>query len=122
MQELQEQIPVKTKSCAIIAVIHELSGLVCYRHDSFVYFLFSSVKAGLVNIILDCQKNLPAGVTKNDLSQRHESRQGNLQLFSQIIQMKSDLSEIHIRPRKRYTTLDGAGAITVLLLMLFPVL
>ncbi len=27
MQELQEQIPVKTKSCAIIAVIHELSGL-----------------------------------------------------------------------------------------------
>ncbi len=28
MQELQEQIPAKTKSCAIIAVIHELSGLV----------------------------------------------------------------------------------------------
>ena len=27
MQKLQEQIPVKTKSCAIIAVIHELSGL-----------------------------------------------------------------------------------------------
>ena len=27
MQELQEQIPVKTKSCAIIAAIHELSGL-----------------------------------------------------------------------------------------------
>ena len=30
MQKLQEQIPVKTKSCAIIAVIHELSGLVLY--------------------------------------------------------------------------------------------
>jgi len=28
MQKLQEQIPVKTKSRAIIAVIHELSGLV----------------------------------------------------------------------------------------------
>ena len=27
MQKLQEQIPVKTKSCAVIAVIHELSGL-----------------------------------------------------------------------------------------------
>ena len=27
MQKLQEQIPVKTKSCAIIAVFHELSGL-----------------------------------------------------------------------------------------------
>ena len=30
MQKLQEQISVKTKSCAIIAVIHELSGLVQY--------------------------------------------------------------------------------------------
>jgi len=85
-------------------------------------FLFSSVKAGLVNIILDCQKNLPARVTKNDLSQRHEACQGNFQLFSQTIQMKSDLREIHIRPHKRYTTPDGAGAITVLLRMLFQVL
>jgi len=41
MQELQEQIPVKTKSFAIIAAIHELSGL--DREAVFDYRINNSI-------------------------------------------------------------------------------
>ncbi len=42
--------------------------------------------------------------------------------YRQSIQFKSDLKEVFFRPHKRYATLDGARAITILLLVLFHVL
>ena len=39
--------------------------------------------------------------------------------YRQSIEFKSDLREIFFRPHKRYATLDGARAITILLLVLF---
>ncbi|MFV2031826.1 MAG: acyltransferase family protein [Gammaproteobacteria bacterium] len=42
--------------------------------------------------------------------------------YRQSIHFKSDLKEVFFRPHKRYATLDGARAITILLLVLFHVL
>ncbi len=42
--------------------------------------------------------------------------------YRQSIHFKSDLKEVFFRPHKRFATLDGARAITILLLVLFHVL
>lgn len=42
--------------------------------------------------------------------------------YKSAIDFKQDLKEVYIRPHKRYATLDGARAITILLMVLFHVL
>lgn len=42
--------------------------------------------------------------------------------YKSVIDVKRDLREIYIRPHARYATLDGARAITILLMVLFHVM
>lgn len=42
--------------------------------------------------------------------------------YKSVINVKQDLKDIYIRPHKRYATLDGARAITILLMVLFHVM
>lgn len=42
--------------------------------------------------------------------------------YKSVIDVKRDLKDIYVRPNKRYATLDGARAITILLMVLFHVM